>query len=88
MFAFVKSPRRALKLSTHILVCGMAMLLTGVLLAYGLSAYLSITVLVMAHLMTLLGPALLKLGYVLRLQAHYRLTLRLRRRSTLARSNP
>lgn len=80
MFAFLASPRRALRLSNHMLVCGMAMLIIGVLLAYGLSTYLSLTCLILAHLMTLLGPTLLKLGYVLRLQAHYRLKLRMRPR--------
>lgn len=86
MFAFLASPRRALKLSSHMLVCGMTMLILGVLLAYGLSAYLSLTCLVLAHLMTLLGPTLLKLGYVLRLQAHYRLKLRIRSRDARAHS--
>jgi hypothetical protein len=75
MFTFFASPQRALTLSSNLLVCGMAMLVTGVLLAYGLSAYLSLTCLVLAHLMTIIGPTLLKLGYVLRLQANYRLTL-------------
>lgn len=75
MFTFFASPQRALTLSSHLLVCGMGMLVTGVLLAYGLSTYLSLTCLVLAHLMTIIGPTLLKLGYVLRLQANYRLTL-------------
>ncbi|WP_417663316.1 transmembrane sensor/regulator PpyR [Pseudomonas sp.] len=88
MFAFFESPRRALRLSSYLLFCGMTMLVVGVLLAYGLSAYLSITILVVAHLMTILGPTLLKLGYVLRLQTHYRLKLRLHQRSSLARSTP
>ncbi|SNT06069.1 MULTISPECIES: hypothetical protein [Pseudomonas] len=86
MFTFFESPRSALRLSSYLLFCGMTMLVIGGLLAYGLSAYLSITVLVVAHLMTILGPTLLKLGYVLRLQTHYRLKLRLHRPSTLARS--
>lgn len=75
MFTFFDSPQRTLTLSSHTLVGGMATLLTGVLLAYGLTDYLSLTYLVLAHLMTIVGPTLLKLGYVLRLQAHYRLRL-------------
>ncbi|AYF86539.1 transmembrane sensor/regulator PpyR [Pseudomonas sp. JS3066] len=73
MFAFFESPQRVHKLSSHLLISGMAMLVIGALLAYGFDAYLSMGWLVLAHLLTILGPTSIKLGYVLRLQAQYRL---------------
>ncbi|WP_429214000.1 hypothetical protein [Metapseudomonas resinovorans] len=48
------------------------MLAIGVLLAYFLDAYLSNGALVLAHLLTMLGPTSIKIGYVLRLHALYR----------------
>ncbi|MGF6693978.1 hypothetical protein M2318_004062 [Metapseudomonas resinovorans] len=51
---------------------GVAMLAIGVLLAYFLDAYLSNGALVLAHLLTMLGPTSIKIGYVLRLHALYR----------------
>ena len=72
MLAFFESPGRVLKISTHMLAGGAAMLAIGVLLAYFLDAYLSIGALVLAHLLTMLGPTSIKIGYVLRLHALYR----------------
>ncbi|VVO63004.1 hypothetical protein PS850_00912 [Pseudomonas fluorescens] len=73
MFTFFESPQRTLKLSSQLLVCGMAMLVIGALLAYGLSDELPIACLVLAHLLTILGPTSIKIGYVIRLQAQHRL---------------
>ncbi|CAD5106610.1 transmembrane sensor/regulator PpyR [Zestomonas carbonaria] len=73
MFAFFENPYRVLKLSTLLLTVGLAMFVIGVLLAYGLETDLSMPVLLGAHLMSILGPTSIKIGYVLRLQALNRL---------------
>jgi len=41
--------------------------------AYGLEKQLNVPTLVLAHSLTLLGPSILKIGYVLRLVAQQRL---------------
>jgi hypothetical protein len=51
------------------LLAGVLLLLSGLLGAYGLEAQLSMGSLVTAHALTIIGPGLLKLGYVLRLAA-------------------
>ncbi|MCY1561253.1 hypothetical protein D9M68_984820 [compost metagenome] len=73
MFDFLETPCQALKLSTQVLASGVAMLLVGILLAYVLDAHLSMPALLVAHLMTILGPTAIKLGYVLRLHTLRRL---------------
>ena len=66
-------PQRLLRLANRVLAAGAAGLLLGVLGAYGLEQQLGVPTLVGAHSLTVLGPALLKLGYVLRLNAQNRL---------------
>lgn len=48
-----------------------AMLLVGVVVAYGLDSRLSIGTQVAAHSAVILGPSLLKIGYVMRLLAQH-----------------
>ncbi|MDH4566486.1 transmembrane sensor/regulator PpyR [Pseudomonas sp. BN414] len=74
MFAFFESPQRVYLLGSQLLVSGSAMLVIGALLAYVFDAYLSMGCLVLAHLLTLLGPIAIKLGYVMRLHAQFRLS--------------
>jgi hypothetical protein len=50
------------------------MLLAGIYGAYLYDGHLSIVVLVAMHAMTILGPTLLKIGYVMRLLSQYRLS--------------
>lgn len=69
MFVFFENPHRVLKLATLLLAGGLVMLLTGIVLAYGFETALSIHTLLGAHLMTMLGPTAIKIGYVLRLHA-------------------
>ncbi|BAN48798.1 hypothetical protein [Metapseudomonas resinovorans] len=76
MFDFLENPCQALKLSNQVLASGVVMLLLGILLAYVVDDYLSMLALLMAHLMTMLGPTAIKLGYVLRLLALKRLSAR------------
>lgn len=74
MIEHICQPRNLLRLSSLVLSIGLAMLLAGVVLAYGLDLHLSIIELVGAHALTIIGPTLLKIGYVLRLIAAYRLS--------------
>lgn len=73
MWGFFSCPLRALQLANQLLVAGALLLLCGLVGAYGMSAQLSIGSQVAAHSLTILGPALLKLGYVLRLAAQQQL---------------
>ncbi|MDA7086640.1 transmembrane sensor/regulator PpyR [Pseudomonas sp. SA3-5] len=62
-------PQRLRRLSNQLLSSGGVALLLGVFGAYGWAEHLSLGTLVGAHSLTILGPALLKIGYVMRLLA-------------------
>lgn len=62
-----------LHLSSQLLWAGLILLLVGLVAAYGLEKQLNVPTLVLAHSLTLLGPSILKIGYVLRLVAQQRL---------------
>ncbi|WP_460156587.1 transmembrane sensor/regulator PpyR [Pseudomonas sp. S2_H10] len=74
MFNFFSNPRNVLQLSSRVLGAGLAMLLAGIYGAYLYDGHLSIIVLVSLHAMTIIGPTLLKIGYVMRLFSQYRLS--------------
>jgi hypothetical protein len=74
MFNFFSNPQNVLHLSSRVLAAGLAMLLAGIYGAYLYDGHLSIVVLVGMHAMTILGPTLLKIGYVMRLLSQYRLS--------------
>lgn len=73
MFAFFESPLNVLHLSSKILVAGLVMLLAGIYGAYLYQGHMPIALLVVMHAMTIIGPTLLKIGYVMRLLSQYRL---------------
>jgi hypothetical protein len=73
MFTFFKSPLHVLHLSSKVLVVGLIMLLAGIFGAYLYSGHMPIALLVAMHALTILGPTLIKIGYVMRLLAQYRL---------------
>ncbi|NQD95640.1 transmembrane sensor/regulator PpyR [Pseudomonas sp. CrR25] len=75
------NPYRVLKLSTLLLGGGLAMLMVGILLAYRFEADLPLSAVLAAHLMTILGPTAIKIGYVLRLLALRRLSVHPRSRT-------
>lgn len=75
MFAFFESPLNVLHLSSKILVAGLVMLLAGIYGAYLYQGHMPIALLVAMHAMTIIGPTLLKIGYVMRLLSQYRLGL-------------
>ncbi|KAB0495191.1 transmembrane sensor/regulator PpyR [Pseudomonas vancouverensis] len=73
MFDFFSNPQNLFNLSNRVLGAGLAMLLVGIYGAYLYGGHLSILVLVMMHALTILGPTLLKIGYVMRLVSQHRL---------------
>ncbi|HEF4760656.1 TPA: transmembrane sensor/regulator PpyR [Pseudomonas putida] len=74
MFHFFSKPQNVLHLSSRVLVMGLAMLLAGIYGAYLYGGHLSIPAQVSLHAMTIVGPTLLKIGYVMRLLAQHRLS--------------
>ncbi|MCK1789303.1 transmembrane sensor/regulator PpyR [Pseudomonas violetae] len=77
MFKFFSNPRNVLHLSSRILFAGLSLLVAGIYGAYLYGGYLSIPALVSLHAMTIIGPTLLKIGYVMRLLSQYHLRQRL-----------
>jgi uncharacterized membrane-anchored protein len=73
MFDFFNNPINVLSLSTRVLWTGLIMLLTGILGAYVLDLHLNLVGLVSLHAMTIVGPTLIKIGYVMRLLAQHNL---------------
>ncbi len=73
MFAYLSNPNNVLHVSSHLLVAGLALLLVGVFVAYGYEGSLNLPTLVAAHAGVILGPTAIKIGYVMRLIAHYNL---------------
>lgn len=62
-------PQRLLQWSHLCLWTGLIQLLLGIAGAYYLEAHLGLLMLVGAHGLSILGPTLIKLGYVMRLTA-------------------
>ena len=73
MLTFFESPLNVLHLSSKVLVAGLVMLLAGICGAYLYDGHMPIALLVAMHALTILGPTLIKIGYVMRLLAQYRL---------------
>ncbi|WP_192560454.1 transmembrane sensor/regulator PpyR [Pseudomonas allokribbensis] len=73
MFTVFESPLNVLHLSSKVLVAGLVMLLAGIYGAYLYQGPMPIALLVAMHAMTIVGPTLIKIGYVMRLLSQYRL---------------
>ncbi|EJM90712.1 MULTISPECIES: hypothetical protein [unclassified Pseudomonas] len=73
MFAYFSNPQNVLHLSSNMLGAGLALLLAGIYGAYLYAGHLPIVVLVAMHAMTIIGPTLIKIGYVMRLLAQHRM---------------
>ncbi|MBM7060647.1 transmembrane sensor/regulator PpyR [Pseudomonas sp. UL073] len=71
MSHYFSCPNNVLRLSSHVLIVGTLMTLAGILFAYLLDLQLSIPQQVVAHGGVILGPTLIKIGYVMRLLAQY-----------------
>lgn len=57
------------------MVMGLVLLIAGVLGGYVWDSYLSLPLQVSAHVLVILGPTLIKIGYVLHINARHRLHL-------------
>ena len=77
MFAYFSNPQNVLQLSSKVLGAGLALLLAGIYGAYLYAGHLPIVVLVSMHSMTISGPTLIKICYVMLLLAQHRLGSRL-----------
>ncbi|MDG9858429.1 transmembrane sensor/regulator PpyR [Pseudomonas nitroreducens] len=66
-------PQRNLSMSWSLLTGGLVLLLLGIAGAYFVDGHLRLQSVVAAHAFTILGPTLLKLGYVLRLIAQHQM---------------
>ena len=75
MFHVFSNAQNVLHLSSRVLGVGLAMLLAGIYGAYLHAGHLSIVALVSLHAMTIVGPTLLKVGYVMRLLAQHQLSI-------------
>lgn len=75
MFEFFSNPHNVLHLSSKVLGLGLTLLLIGIYGAYLYNGVLPIAALVSMHAMTIIGPTLLKIGYVMRLLAQHRLDI-------------
>jgi hypothetical protein len=73
MFDFFLRPANVLRLSTRVLLVGLTLLLTGIVGAYLLDLHPTLFGLVSLHAMTIVGPTLIKIGYVMRLLAQHNL---------------
>lgn len=73
MYPLNLPPVQILLLSTRLLWAGLLLLILGLVAAYGLDKQLNLAALVLAHSLTLIGPSVLKISYVLRLIAQARL---------------
>lgn len=73
MYPLNLPPVQILQLSTRLLWAGLLLLILGMVAAYGLEKHLNLATLILAHSLTLIGPSVLKIGYVLRLIAQERL---------------
>lgn len=57
------------------MMAGLLLLATGVLGGYVWNSYLGLLLQVFAHVLVILGPTLIKIGYVMRINARHRLQL-------------
>lgn len=71
MFAYFSNPQNVLHLSSNVLGAGLVLLLAGIYGAYLYAGHLPIVALVSMHAMTIIGPTLIKIGYVMRLLAQH-----------------
>lgn len=75
MIHFFDSPRHTLALSHAILLSGLALLFLGILGGYVIEHRLGLAEQTLAHMLIITGPILLKVGYIVRINACQRLRL-------------
>lgn len=67
MSGVLESPANVFSLANNLILAGVAILAVGLLGAYGLDKQIGLGMVVGAHMLTIVGPSLVKLGYVMRL---------------------
>lgn len=75
MLDFFHNAQRTHVVGNMLMVIGLLLLLVGVLGGYVINAHLALYLQVVAHLLVIAGPTLIKIGYVMRLNARQRLHL-------------
>ncbi|MDX5377234.1 MAG: transmembrane sensor/regulator PpyR [Halomonas sp.] len=75
MRRYFDDPQCAHALGNVLLLLGLVLLGVGVTGGYLIDGRLSLIVQVLAHVLIILGPTLVKLGYILRINARHRLHL-------------
>lgn len=73
MIHFFDSPRHTLSLSHAVLLSGLVLLFMGILGGYIVDHRLGLAEQVLAHMLIITGPVLLKIGYIVRINACQRL---------------
>ncbi|WP_163577193.1 transmembrane sensor/regulator PpyR [Halomonas faecis] len=72
---YFEDPGRTHTLGDTLLILGLALLGAGVMGGYVIDDRLSLMVQVLAHILVIVGPTLVKIGYVMRINARHRLHL-------------
>lgn len=73
MLTLFDHPQRTLTLSHAVLLSGLALLALGILGGYVVDHALGLAEQTLAHLLIITGPILLKVGYIIRINACQRL---------------
>jgi len=75
MISVFQDANQTHSLGNTLMTAGLLLLLLGVVGGYVLNNYLALFAQVVAHLLVIAGPTLIKIGYVIRLNARQRLHL-------------
>lgn len=75
MSGVLESPSKVFHLANNLVVSGVVILLVGVLGAYCFDEAISLGLVVGSHMLTIVGPSLVKLGYVMRLSVQDKLAV-------------
>lgn len=75
MLRHFEDPHRTHALGDTLLALGLALLGVGVMGGYVIDDRLSLVAQVLAHILVIVGPTLVKIGYVMRINARHRLHL-------------
>ncbi|MCQ4349037.1 hypothetical protein NGA35_16725 [Pseudomonas stutzeri] len=73
MSGVLESPSKVFNLANNLVVSGVVILLVGVLGAYCFDEAIGLGLVVGSHMLTIVGPSLVKLGYVMRLSVQDKL---------------
>ena len=73
MSGVLESPSKVFNLANSLVVSGVVILLVGVLGAYCFDEAIGLGLVVGSHMLTIVGPSLVKLGYVMRLSVQDKL---------------